>query len=72
MGLTYKATLFVAVYVGLSAGSMVMAPNVGEEGLGSWRPPNGDNRTLGMVEFSIFPHLDHEKLPENTMAFAER
>jgi dipeptidase E len=61
-----------AVYLGLSAGSMVMAPNVGEEGFGSWRPPNGDNSTLGMVEFSIFPHLDHERLPENTMAYAER
>ena len=24
------------------------------------------------VDFSIFPHLDHEMLPENTMADAER
>ncbi|HUG48356.1 MAG TPA: Type 1 glutamine amidotransferase-like domain-containing protein, partial [Candidatus Limnocylindria bacterium] len=28
--------------------------------------------TLGLVDFSIFPHLDHEILPENTMADAER
>ncbi|MEO6398484.1 MAG: peptidase E, partial [Tepidiformaceae bacterium] len=27
---------------------------------------------LGVVGFSIFPHLDHEMLPENTMADAER
>jgi dipeptidase E len=26
----------------------------------------------GVVDFSIFPHLDHELLPENTMADAER
>ena len=25
-----------------------------------------------MVDFSIFPHLDHEDLPENTMADAGR
>ena len=60
------------VYVGLSAGSMVMAPNVGEEGVGGWRPPTGGDRTLGVVDFSLFPHLDHERLPENTLAHAER
>jgi hypothetical protein len=31
-----------------------------------------DDSTLGVVGFSIFPHLDHEMLPENTMADAER
>ena len=30
------------------------------------------DRALGIVDFSIFPHLDHEALPENTMADAER
>ena len=38
----------------------------------SWRPPAADDRTLGVVDFSIFPHLDHELMPENTMAEAER
>jgi dipeptidase E len=60
-----------AVWVGLSGGSMVMAPNVGEDFVG-WKPPTGDDRALGIVDFSIFPHLDHEALPENTMADAER
>jgi dipeptidase E len=60
-----------AVYVGLSAGSMVMAPNIGEDFVG-WKPPTGGDETLGMVDFAIFPHLDHEMLPENTMADAER
>jgi dipeptidase E len=59
------------VWVGLSAGSMVMTPRIGEEFVG-WQPPMGGDETLGIVDFSIFPHLDHEMLPENTMADAEK
>ena len=59
------------VYVGLSAGSMVMAPRIGEDFVG-WKPPTGGDETLGLVDFAIFPHLDHPELPENTMADAER
>ena len=59
------------VWVGLSAGSMVMTPRIGEDFVG-WKPPTGDDSTLGIVDFSIFPHLDHEDLPDNTMANAER
>ena len=60
-----------AVYVGLSAGSMVMTPNIGEYFVG-WKPPTGGDETLGLVDFSIFPHLDHEMLPYNTMVHAEK
>ena len=63
-------SLAETVYVGLSAGSMVMAPNVGEEFVG-WKPAGGGDRALGMVPFSIFPHLDNPSCPENTMAAAE-
>ncbi|MER5646149.1 Type 1 glutamine amidotransferase-like domain-containing protein [Streptosporangium sp. NPDC002524] len=59
------------VWVGLSAGSMVMTPRVGEDFVG-WKPPAGGDNTLGIVDFSIFPHLDHELMPENSMAHAER
>jgi dipeptidase E len=59
-----------AVWVGVSGGSMVMAPNVGEEPI-IWRPPGGGDRALGLVDFSIFPHVDHEALPDNSMANAE-
>jgi dipeptidase E len=59
------------VWVGVSAGSMVMTPRIGDDFV-SWRPPGGDDRTLGIVDFSIFPHLEHEMMPENTMAHAER
>ena len=60
-----------AVYVGLSAGSMVMSPRIGEDFVG-WKPPTGGDETLGLVEFSMFPHLDHEALPANTTAHAEK
>jgi dipeptidase E len=59
------------VYVGLSAGSIVMTPNIGEDFV-RWTPPTGGDETLGVVGFSMFPHLDHEDLPENTMADAEK
>ncbi len=59
------------VYVGLSAGSMVLAPHIGEEFVG-WRPPEGgDDVTLGLADFSIFPHLDYPGFLENTSAHAE-
>ena len=58
-------------WVGLSAGSMVMTPCIGEEAV-VWKPPTGGDRALGIVDFSIFPHLDHPDLPGNTMADAER
>ena len=59
------------IWVGLSAGRMVMTPRIGEDLIG-WKPPTGSDSTLGIVDFSIFPHLDNPQLPENTMAGAER
>ena len=64
-------SLSETVWAGLSAGSMVTTPRIGEDFV-VWRPPAGGDRTLGIVDFSIFPHVDHEDLPENTMANAER
>ena len=57
-------------WVGLSAGSMVMTPRIGEDFVG-WKPPTGDDRALGIVDFSIFPHLAREGMPGNSMAQAE-
>jgi dipeptidase E len=60
------------VYLGVSGGSMVTAPRIGEY-FTSWRPPGGGDRALGLVDFAIFPHLDHpDLLPENSMADAEK
>ncbi len=58
------------VWVGMSAGSMVMTPRIGASFV-QW-PSAPDDRTLGVVDFSIFPHLDHEMMPGNTLAHAER
>jgi dipeptidase E len=60
-----------AVWVGLSAGSMVMTPRIGEDFV-QWRPPTGDDSTLGIVDFSICPHLAQDGMPGNSMAEAEK
>jgi dipeptidase E len=67
------------VYVGVSSGSMVLTPNFGEayDGWFCREPPAsnlpaGDDRALGLVDFSVFPHLDLESYPDNSMANAER
>ncbi len=63
-------TLADTVWVGLSAGSMVLTPRIGREFVG-WTPPGDpDDRVLGLVDFAIYPHLDHTMLPENTAANA--
>jgi len=59
------------VWVGLSAGSIVMTPNIGADFV-RWKPSSGSDETLGMVDFAIFPHLDHPALPDNSMADAEK
>ena len=64
-------SLHATVWVGLSAGSMVLTPRIGEAFVG-WTPPTGADRALGMVDFSIFPHLDNEELPDNSLAHAQR
>jgi dipeptidase E len=59
------------VYVGVSAGSLVMGPKVGEEFVYG-NPLTGGDRALGMVDFSMFPHLDLERMPDHSMANAEK
>ena len=48
-----------------------MAPRIGADFMG-WEAEDGIDRALGVVDFSIFPHLDHPDLPHNRMANAER
>jgi dipeptidase E len=64
-------SLHETVWVGMSAGSMVMTPRIGDDFVG-WKTPTDGDEALGIVDFSIFPHLDNEDLPRNTMANAER
>ncbi len=58
------------VYVGVSGGSMAPGPKIGEcfEG---WKPPTGGDNALGLVDFSLFPHLDNENMPDFSMTGAE-
>jgi len=64
-------SLVNTVYASVSAGSMVMTPRIGEDFV-HWKPPSGGDETLGVVDFSIFPHLDNPDLPQNTMPAAEQ
>ncbi len=65
-------TLPDMVWVGLSAGSMVMTPRVGADFVETKPPITGNDRALGVVDFSIFPRLDYPAFPENTLACAEK
>ena len=62
-------TLTETIYVGRCAGGMVLTPEVGEH-FTWWRSPNGSERMLGMVDFSIFPHLNLDSSYEFSMEAA--
>jgi dipeptidase E len=64
-------SLEATVWVGLSAGSMVLTPRIGSDFVG-WKSPAGDDRTLGVVDFHVCPHLAPDGTPGNSMADAER
>lgn len=59
------------VWVGMSAGSMVLTPRIGREFVG-WQQPSGDDAALGLVDFSICPHLAADAGSGNPMAVAEK
>lgn len=58
------------VWVGVSAGSMALTPRVGTEFL-DWQP-DGSDEALGLVDFSIFPHLDYPGWSSNTLEAARQ
>jgi dipeptidase E len=59
------------VYVGVSAGSMVTAGMFGETYDDPDRPFVIDTG-LGLVDFALLPHLDHDHHPESSTAKVER
>ncbi len=59
------------VYVGVSAGSMVTAPIFGET-YDDPAAPFVIDQGLGLVDFALLPHVDHEGHPESSMAKVER
>jgi dipeptidase E len=58
------------VYVGLSAGSMIMT-SYGTT-YGGHTVPTESNKSLGLLNFALHPHLDHEWFPENSLANLEK
>lgn len=58
------------VYVGLSAGSMIMA-SYGTT-YGNHTLPASTNKSLNLVNIAIHPHLDHEWFPDNSMENLEK
>jgi dipeptidase E len=47
-----------------------MGPCVGEEFVSGSPPATGSDSALGLVDFAMFPHLDHDAMPEHSMANA--
>jgi len=58
------------VYVGLSAGSMVMT-RYGTT-YGNHTLPAETDKSLGLLDFAIHPHLDYPAFPDNSMANLEK
>jgi dipeptidase E len=58
------------VYVGLSAGSMIMT-RYGTT-YGNHTLPADSIKSLGIVDFAIHPHLDYEAFPDNSAANLEK
>jgi dipeptidase E len=60
------------VYVGTSGGAMVATPDFGGETYDESDPLTGSDRALGLVNFSVFPHLEREDgLPASPLAEIE-
>lgn len=59
------------LYVGMSAGSMILTPDIGIDFIG-WNLYNLPSTTLGVVGFSMFPHLNHPELPNNNLENAKK
>jgi dipeptidase E len=63
-------SLHEMVYVGTSAGAMVTAPTFVET-TGEPDSPFVTGTGLGLVDFTLLPHVGHESFPENSLANAE-
>jgi dipeptidase E len=71
-------SLSETVYVGVSAGSIVMSPyNCDAEFNLQFVPPGSDmaeegDRALGLVDFALRVHLDHEDFEDSSLINVER
>lgn len=60
------SSLEQTVWLGMSAGSMVVTPSVGDDFI-QWRRGEVEDRALGLVDFAICPHLAGADTPGNTL-----
>jgi dipeptidase E len=60
------------VYVGTSGGAMVATPDFGGATYDDSDPLTGSDRALGLVDFSVFPHLEREDMPDTSLPNIER
>jgi dipeptidase E len=66
------------VYVGVSAGSIAVTPyNCDAEFDLQFVPEGSDmgrgaDKALGLVDFTLYPHLDHPEMPDTTLANIEK
>lgn len=71
-------SLTETVYVGVSAGSIAVTPyNCDTEFDLQFVPDGSDmgqgaDRALGLVDFTLYPHLDHPEMPDTTLANIEK
>ena len=71
-------SLTETVYVGVSAGSIALTPyNCDAEFDLEFVPPGSDmgqdaDRALGLVDFTLYPHLDHPEMPDTALANIEK
>ena len=60
------------VYVGTSGGAMVATPDFGGASYDDSDPLTGSDRALGLVDFSLYPHLEREDMPDTSLANIEK
>jgi dipeptidase E len=51
---------------------MVATPDFGGETYDDSEPLTGSDEALGLVDFSLFPHLEREDMPDTSLANIER
>jgi dipeptidase E len=51
---------------------MVATPDFGGETYDDSAPLTGSDQGLGLVDFSVFPHLEREDMPDTSLANIER
>ncbi len=60
------------VYVGTSGGAMVATPDFGGATYDDSDPRTASDQALGLVDFSLYPHLEREDMPDTTLANIEK